>query len=72
MLERGNQGYEIDENEMKEMRAGYESHARLQREPTPQEGVAQASLRFEEVTSVRLCHMTPGWTRDSRACGCRP
>lgn len=30
MLERGNQGYEIDENEMKEMRAGYESHAQLQ------------------------------------------
>lgn len=53
MLDRGNQGYELDKNEMKEMRAGYESYAQLQREPMPQEGMAQAFLRSEEVIRVR-------------------
>lgn len=55
MLERGNQEYDVDENELKEMRTGSESHTQLQRVLTPPERVAQASLLFEEVTSVGSC-----------------
>lgn len=76
MLERGNQGDEVDENTLKEMRTGYESHTQLQRVLTPQESVAQASLLFEEVTSVRLCHLAPWLDQGSQdstdiVCDCK-